>query len=36
MATGVKAYFDKIVVNSTPKRDYSPVKGENVKNIERE
>ncbi len=31
-ATGVKCYFEKIIVNGKLKKDYSPIKGENVKN----
>lgn len=31
-ATGVKCYFDIIVVNGQVKNDYSPVKGERIKN----
>lgn len=34
IATGVKAYFDKIVVNNMLKSDYSPVRGERLNNIE--
>lgn len=32
VATGVKCFFDKIVVNGHSKVDYSPVKNESVKN----
>lgn len=32
VATGVKCYFEKILVNGQVKSDYSPVKGEKVKN----
>jgi murein DD-endopeptidase MepM/ murein hydrolase activator NlpD len=32
IATGVKCYFDKLIVNGQLKNDYSPVKGETVKN----
>jgi len=32
IATGVKCYFDKIVVNGSSKSDYSPIKGDKVKN----
>jgi murein DD-endopeptidase MepM/ murein hydrolase activator NlpD len=32
-ATGIKCYFDKILVNGVEKNDYSPVKGERIKNI---
>lgn len=32
-ATGIKCYFDKILVNGVEKTDYSPVKGERIKNI---
>lgn len=31
-AVGIKCYFDKILVNGVEKNDYSPVKGEKVKN----
>ncbi|PIE50642.1 MAG: peptidase M23 [Flavobacteriales bacterium] len=31
-ATGVKSYFNEILVNGTIKKDYSPIKGEKVKN----
>ncbi len=31
-ATGVKCYFEKIIVNGKLKKDYSPIKGEIVKN----
>ncbi|WP_225587111.1 M23 family metallopeptidase [Algoriphagus sp. Y33] len=31
-ATGTKAYFDKILVNGELKTDYSPIKGEKIKN----
>jgi hypothetical protein len=31
-ATGIKAYFDKIIVNGQLKTDYSPVKNEMIKN----
>jgi len=33
-ATGIKCYFDKILVNGTVKNDYSPVKGERIKNAD--
>lgn len=33
-ATGVKCYFDKLVVNGVTKTDYSPVKGDHVKESE--
>ncbi|MCW3120988.1 MAG: peptidase [Flavipsychrobacter sp.] len=33
MALGVKCYFDHIVVNDSVKTDYSPVKGDKVKNV---
>ena len=32
-STGVKCYFDKIVVNGIQKSDYSPVKGDKVHNL---
>ena len=32
VATGAKVYFSNIVVNGVPKTDYSPVKGELIKN----
>lgn len=32
-ATGIKCYFDKILVNGVEKSDYSPVKGERIKNL---
>lgn len=31
-ATGMKCYFDNIIVNGSPKSDYSPVKGEKIRN----
>ena len=31
-ATGVKSYFDNILVNGELKNDYSPIKGEKIKN----
>ena len=31
-ATGAKCYFDKIIVNGELKKDYSPIKGEKIKN----
>ncbi len=31
-ATGVKCYFDEIIVNGELKKDYSPIKGEEIKN----
>lgn len=31
-ATGAKCFFDEIVVNGEPVKDYSPVKGEKVRN----
>lgn len=34
-ATGVKCYFDSIVVNEKVQRDYSPVKNEKVSNIKK-
>lgn len=30
--TGIKCYFEKIIVNGDEKTDYSPVKGERIKN----
>ena len=32
VATGVKCYFDKIIVNGQAKTDYSPIKNDNIKN----
>jgi murein DD-endopeptidase MepM/ murein hydrolase activator NlpD len=32
-ATGAKCYFDEILVNDELKRDYSPIKGENIRNV---
>ena len=32
IATGVKCYFDKIIVDGEIKNDYSPIKGEKVQN----
>lgn len=32
IATGVKCYFDKLLVNGSIKKDYSPVKGDIVEN----
>lgn len=32
IATGMKCYFDNILVNGEPKSDYSPLKGEKIKN----
>jgi len=34
MATGAKAYFEKIIVNGELRSDYSPVKGEVVQSVE--
>ncbi len=31
-ATGMKCYFEKIIVNGNLEKDYSPIKGEKVKN----
>jgi murein DD-endopeptidase MepM/ murein hydrolase activator NlpD len=31
VATGVKCYFDKIIVNGVPKTDYSPIKKDKIK-----
>jgi len=33
VATGVKCYFDKIIVNGQLKTDYSPIKGDRIKNL---
>lgn len=33
IATGVKSYFENILVNGVLKTDYSPVKGERIRNI---
>jgi hypothetical protein len=32
-ATGVKCYFDKILVNGAEKQDYSPIQGEIIENV---
>jgi murein DD-endopeptidase MepM/ murein hydrolase activator NlpD len=32
-AKGIKCFFDKLLVNGTEKKDYSPVKGDRIKNI---
>ena len=32
VATGVKCYFDKLLVNGQLKNDYSPIKGDTIKN----
>ncbi|MEP6700083.1 MAG: peptidoglycan DD-metalloendopeptidase family protein [Bacteroidota bacterium] len=32
VATGVKCYFDKIIVNGKTKADYSPIKNDKIKN----
>jgi murein DD-endopeptidase MepM/ murein hydrolase activator NlpD len=32
VATGVKCYFEKIIVNGQPKTDYSPIKKDKIKN----
>lgn len=32
IATGVKCYFDKIMVNGQMKIDYSPIKGDQIRN----
>lgn len=32
VATGVKCYFDNIIVNGQTKTDYSPIKGDKIKN----
>ncbi|MGQ0738938.1 MAG: peptidoglycan DD-metalloendopeptidase family protein [Bacteroidota bacterium] len=31
-ATGIKCFFEKLLVNGTEKKDYSPVRGERIKN----
>jgi murein DD-endopeptidase MepM/ murein hydrolase activator NlpD len=31
IATGVKCYFDSIIVNGEKKNDYSPIKGDKIK-----
>ncbi len=31
-ATGVKCYFDSIIVNGDVKKDYSPIQKDNIKN----
>ena len=33
IATGVKCYFEKILVNGTIKTDYSPIKGEKIEEV---
>ena len=33
IATGVKCYFDQIIVNGELKKDYSPIKGNKIKNF---
>lgn len=33
-ATGIKAYFEKILVNSVERTDYSPVRNEKIKNVQ--
>jgi hypothetical protein len=33
IATGIKCYFSKILVNGTAASDYSPVKGDKVANV---
>ncbi len=35
IATGVKCYFDKIIVNGQIKNDYSPIKGDIIQNEKR-
>ncbi len=32
VATGVKCYFDNIIINGTLRTDYSPIKGDKIKN----
>lgn len=32
-ATGIKCYFEKILVNGQPKSDYSPIQHEKIKNL---
>lgn len=34
VATGVKCYFDEIIVDGKTKNDYSPIKGEKIQNVE--
>lgn len=34
VATGVKCYFDQIIVDGEMKKDYSPIKGEKIQNAE--
>ena len=33
-STGIKCYFERILVNGAEKKDYSPVRGERIKNIQ--
>lgn len=33
LATGIKCYFDKILVNGKPEQDYSPIKNDQIKNL---
>ena len=35
VATGIKCYFDKLIVNGKEKRDYSPIKGDKIKMAEK-
>jgi murein DD-endopeptidase MepM/ murein hydrolase activator NlpD len=32
-STGIKCYFEKLIVNGIEKKDYSPVRGERIKNV---
>lgn len=34
IATGAKAYFDKIIVNGVSKTDYSPIKDQHIQNLQ--
>lgn len=34
IATGVKCYFEKLIVNGEIKKDYSPIKGDKIKPVE--
>lgn len=34
IATGIKCYFEKLIVNGEIKKDYSPIKGDKIKPIE--
>lgn len=35
IATGIKCYFDKIMVNEKLKSDYSPIKDDFIKSVEK-